>query len=141
MTHDGTKLFALRVFNIPRSCILIKQFDNDVWTMPVLSIPYKEDPMHYLDSILEQVETSTDFKFVSAVSILENVLTEKDVEHHSIIYDLRYTGKVLPNITRYDKRYYKLSKWHPKGSVKYLKPLNYPTAALVQAAEKESCLR
>lgn len=142
MAHDGTKLFALRVLNKTRSCVLLKKFNNNVWTFPVLEMDYDEDPMERIGEILEQVGQAYDFEFVSAVSMVEYMQEDENGnEQHSIIYDLQYKGKVLSGLTAADTTY-TLSKWVPKASLELgNKTLNYPTDAFVKAAEKETCLR
>ena len=141
--NDGTKLFALRVFNMTRSCVLMKQFTKTgTWTLPVMSIPREADPMNHIHSLLEQVGHDDKFELVSAVSIIEFTKTAPDdIEHHSIIYDLRYTGKVLKTLTKRDKILYKASKWVQTGVINKLPIVNHPTHAYIVATEKESCLR
>ena len=145
--HDGTKLLMLRVHNSTRSCVLMKKFkDSDIWTMPVISMPYKADPMNYIHYVLKQVATDDKFRVISAVSMIDYCHPEekdgKTIEHHSIIYDLRYAGKVLPALTKQDDYKYDTSKWVQKGMLdQYIDKCNYPLYAYIKAVGKEECLR
>lgn len=140
--HDGTKLFSLRVHNKTRSCILLKQFEGGVWSMPVISMPYKDDPMDYLDDVLKQVDHNGMFTVISAVSMLDYAKEDgSGVEHHSVIYDLRYSGTVFPSLTAQDGYKFIKSQWMQKGMLDRLPSVNYPLHAYVKAMEKETCLR
>jgi len=140
---DGYRLFSLRVQNMTRSCILLKKFNNGIWTMPVMTIGMEEDPINFIDEILQQVATDDKFEVISMVSMLEWCQeNRKNVEQHSIICDLRYTGKVSPTLTNKPKDEYVESKWVQKGMLDtYLDKSNYPLYAYINAAEKETCLK
>jgi ribonuclease HI len=140
---DGYRLFSLRVQNMTRSCVLLKKFDNGIWTMPVITIKMTEDPKDFLDEILQHVATDDKFEVVSMVSMLEWCQENREkVEQHSIICDLRYTGKVLSKLTGRPKDTYTESKWVQKGMLdNYRSKANYPLYAYIKASEKESCLR
>lgn len=140
---DGYRLFSLRVQNMTRSCILLKKFDNGIWTMPILTIGMDEDPKDFLGKILKQVSIDDKFEVISMVSMLEWCQENREkVEQHSIVCDLRYAGKVSPTLTGTPKDAYTESKWVQKGMLdSYLNKSNYPLYAYIKAAEKESCLK
>lgn len=140
--HDGSKLFSLRVHNKTRSCILLKQFPGNIWSMPIIEMPYEADPIDYLDDVLEQVDHNGMFKVISAVSMVDYVKEDSNgVEHHSVIYDLRYSGTVYPGLTQQTKYEFVKSQWMQKGMLGNLKGFNYPLGAYCAAMEKETCLR
>jgi hypothetical protein len=140
--HDGYRMLALRVQNMTRSCILLKQYNNGIWTMPVVTIPSKDDAAEHLHEVFQHVQRGDGFEFISAVSILEWVQEDsKDVEHHSIIYDMKYTGKVLGTMTEADRGRFVKSQWVQKGMLdRYKGDANYPLYAYINAMEKEKCL-
>lgn len=142
MTDDGTKLFGIRVHNLTRSCILVKQFPNGVWTLPVLQIPIEADPMDYMDAILEQVDKSDDFELISAVSMLDYAKEDMyGVVHSSVVYDVKYKGRVLTGITNKGPYKYARSQWMPRQVLQNQTHRNQPTNALIIGMEKEECLR
>ena len=140
---DDYRMFALRVQNMTRSCILLKQYPNGIWTMPILIIKKTEDPANFIPEILKQVSTDDKFEVVSMVAMLEWMQeNSKGEEQHSIVCDLRYSGKVSPAMTEFDFARYTTSKWVQKGMLDNLKKqANYPLYAYIHAAEKETCLR
>lgn len=143
--RETVKLFSLRVHNSTRSCILLKQFDADpmTWSLPTLAIPEDADPLNFLDEILKQVNPGPGFEVISAVSFLDFTQNAGDeLSYNSVIYDLRYAGKVSPLLTPHEKSRYLQSKWVQKAVLGTYKPLaNYSLAAYIYAAEKEECLR
>ena len=140
--HDNIKMLGLRVQNMTRSCILLKQYNNGIWTLPLALIPMEDDAAEHLHEVLKHVRKGVGFDFISAVSILEWMQEDtKNVEHHSIIYDLRYAGKVLGGMTEADEGRFVKSQWVQKGMLdKYKGDCNYPLYAYINATEKEKCL-
>jgi len=140
--HDGYKMLALRVQNMTRSCILLKKFKKGTWSLPVVTIPSQDDAGLHLNKVIDQVYKGDGYEFISAVSILTWMQEDRHgVEHHSIIYDLRYSGKILPYLTDSCRERFTESKWVHKGMLdKYLEDANYPLFAYITAAEKEKCL-
>lgn len=140
--HDGYKMLALKVQNRTRSCILLKKHNNGIWTMPIITIPSKDDAIEHLSEVLEQVATDDDFEFISAVSILDWTQEDRNnVEHHSIIYNIQYTGKVNPHLTDACSGRFVDSKWVQKSMLdKYEDIANYPLYAYIMAVRKETCL-
>lgn len=143
MGKQDSKLFALRVQNVSRSCVLVAQFrGTDVWGLPTLVIPYEADPMNHLDDILKQIGRDDKFEMISAISLIEYTQVDsKGLSHNSIIYDLNYKGKVLPGqTTRQGNECYSTIKWMQKGTMGNLKSVNYTLHAYLRASEKETCL-
>lgn len=142
MINDGTKLFGIRIHNLTRSCILVKQFQNGVWTLPVLQIDLKDDPMDHLDTILQQVDKSDDFELISAISMIDYAKEDMSgVVHSSVVYDIRYKGRVLTGITNKGPYNYIRSQWMPRQVLQNQDMRNQPTNALIIGMEKEECLR
>jgi uncharacterized protein with HEPN domain len=110
--------------------------------MPTIGIPYTADPMEYLDQLLAQIGHDDKFTTISAVGMFDFMqLDKKNVEQHSVVYDLRYTGKVVPKLTKEKNRCYKTVKWVQKSMLDSLTPINYPLWAYIKAAREEECLR
>ena len=130
-------MLAIRVHNSTRSCMLMRQFSNGVWTLPIIIIPEKKDPFYYIDEILKQVEG--EFELLSAVSIVdcENEVTLTQ----SIVYDVKYRGKVHSGCPEAFKDKYTKSKWMTADMVMGEPYLSQPTKALVAAMRADSSLK
>jgi hypothetical protein len=140
--HDGFKMLALRVQNKTRGCVLLKKHSNGIWAMPTIVIPYADDAADHLGDVSKFVAKGSDFEFISAVSILDWVQEDRNgTDHYSIIYDLRYAGKVLPHLTEACRDKFTESKWVQKGMLdNYKDKCNYPLYAYLEAVGKEKCL-
>lgn len=130
-------MLAIRVHNSTRSCTLMRQFSNGLWTLPVMIIPDGADPLYYLDDVLKQVEG--EFELLSAVSVIDyedhNVLTR------SIVYDVKYRGKVHSGCPDSFKNKYIKSKWMTPDMIMEQTSLSSPTKALVAAMRIDSSMK
>jgi len=115
----------------------MRQFSNGLWTLPVMIIRDNSDPYYYLDEMLKQVEG--EFELLSAVSIVDyedaNVLTR------SIVYDVKYRGKVHSGCPDAFKNKYSKSKWMSSDMIMEQTSLSSPTKALVAAMRIDSSMK
>lgn len=136
------KLFAIRVYNRTRSCILMRSYVTGMMAMPTLMIPSEDDPADHLDEIMKQV--SGTFEMMSAVNILEYTIEDETegekTKYESVVYDVKYKGKVLPNLSPGENKYTS-GKWMTIDALNKQGRLNHPTEALVMAMEKEPSLK
>lgn len=145
MSEDkADKFLAIRVFNSTKSCILVKQFKNGVWTLPLVTIPYKSDPFYHINSVLKQIDGK--FELASAINMIEyeekakSVVTGEEEIYTSVIYDIRYTGKVESGLVKGQSEYIN-SKWYPIDAIKNLGSINYTTKILADAVKENPSLR
>jgi len=100
-------------------------------------IPDNADPYYYLDEMLKQVEG--EFELLSAVSMIDyedaNVLTR------SIVYDVKYRGKVHSGCPDAFKNKYSKSKWMTPDMIMEQTALSSPTKALVAAMKIDSSMK
>lgn len=133
-------MLAICVHNSTRSCIMMRQFENGVWTLPMKIIPNGDDPMHHIDDLLKQVDG--EFELVSAISMVDYVdQAESGDTRHSIVYDIKYRGKVHPGCPESCKDRYSKGKWMHVDTLKEQPGLSHPTLSLVAAMETDSSLR
>ena len=136
---DTIRFLAARIHNSTRSCVLMRQFANNVWSLPMVVIPDGVDPLNKLAAVLSDIDGVYDI--VSAVCIVER-LDENMIggKYQSYIYDIRYKGKITPECSQKDKRYIK-GQWMQVDAIKLQKHISHPTSVLIDAMEKESCLK
>ena len=131
----------LRVYNMTRSCVLMRKFANyDTWTLPIAAVPKGDDPLTVLPALMKQIKGGV--KFISAVNIFTSTSVDSptgDV-YNGVVYALDYKGKLDPDLPRTLKKEYCLSKWVQVGSMTNKKN-NYMTAAFARAMLEETCLR
>jgi hypothetical protein len=130
-------MLAIRVHNSTRSCTLMRQFSNGLWTLPVMIIKDDADPYYYLDEILKQVEG--EFELLSAVSIVDH--ENQDTLTRSIVYDVKYRGKVHSGCPDAFKNKYIKSKWMTADMIMEQTSLSSPTKALVAAMKIDSSMK
>ncbi len=137
---EDIRFLAVRIHNMTRSCVLMRRFENGVWTLPLMAIGVNEDPMDHLGKMLAQIRG--EFELIHAVSIFENTeVIRGDMKRHiNIVYDIRYKGKIYPHLPLDDSRYVE-GKWMPIDVLINQSRLNIATSAFAKAMEKESCLR
>lgn len=136
MDYIAEKMLAIRIHNSTRSCILMRQFNNDIWTLPMVSIPHEADPLYYIDSVLNQV--SGEFKLISAISMIDYVDKDtNDQVRHSVVYDIKYRGKVNPECPDHCKDIYKKSQWMQVEKLKNREDLNHPTLVFIETVESQ----
>ena len=137
-----TRLLAVRIHNSTRSCVLVKCCSNGVWTLPMVTIEPGVDPLFYINDVLKQIKRSEDFQVVSAVSIIDYSKTDTNGDwYDSIIYDIRYIGKVIPGVSPFGPSYREESRWVQKGMLEHLHPVSFPLNAYLTVAEKEECIQ
>lgn len=136
------KLFAIRVNNRTRSCVLLRKFhDKNVWTFPLIQIPDEDDPLLHMSKLVSQLNGS--FTLKAAAGIFDMLHEREDSKTiRNVIYDFRYRGKIVPDIPDGCRRKYSDSRWVQTELLKTGKyTLNFLTEAFVRAMEKEQCLR
>jgi hypothetical protein len=134
------KLVALRLFNKTRSCVLMRQFKSGLWAFPTSSVPLDEDPMYYVDEILEK-DVTGDFELVSAINVFE--CTRSDLaggKSINYVYDIKYNGFVYPSPPANSKRFIS-GKWMAVEQLKREKNITYLMCEFVSIMEKEQCLK
>jgi hypothetical protein len=139
--ENDTKLFAIRVHNKTHSCVLIKQYENGVWSLPTLEIPEEADPLNYLEQLLEHVKKGPDFELVSAKAIIDYRVEDTDgINQHVVIYDIRHLGQVDSALETGGNKYV-ASKWTPRTSLPTFKDdFSCCMFALMKSMEMEKCL-
>jgi len=125
-----TKMFAVKVLNITRTCVLVEEFDNGIITFPILEIPIDSDPMNHLDELLSQI--SGKYVLVSAINILNKVDSDADKDYHSVVYEIKYDGRISTDLPAVWKYKYVKCRWMQLNILKTHNGLNYPTAAFVE---------
>ena len=130
-------MLAIRVHNSTRSCMLMRQFSNGLWTLPVMIIPDDVDPYFYIDDILKQIEG--EFELLSAISMVD--YADETLMTRSIVYDVRYRGKIHSGCPDEFKNKYCSSKWMTADMIMEQKSLSSPTKALVAAIKVDSSLK
>ena len=130
-------MFGIRVHNSTRSCTLMRQFNNGLWTLPIMIIPDKADPFHYIDDMLKQVEG--EFELLSAISIVD--YEDAHTLTRSIVYDIKYKGKVHSGCPEAYKDKYKSSKWMTLDMIMDQKSLSSSTKALIEAIKIDNSLK
>jgi hypothetical protein len=117
----------------------MRQFSNNMWSLPMVMVPADVDPLNKLAAVLSDVAGA--YSLVSAVCIVER-LDENIIggKYHSYIYDIRYKGKVVPECSQKDGRYIK-GQWMQIDAIKLQKHISHPTTVLLDAMEKDSCLK
>ena len=128
----ATKLFAIKVFNVTKSCVLVMEFDNGVVSFPVLEIPFNADPISHIDELLSQINGK--FNVISAINILNKTESDGDDEYVSTVYELQYDGRISTILPPAWKYKYVCSKWMQLNMLKKHGNLNYPTSAFVESA-------
>ncbi len=137
MDYIAEKMLAIRVYNTTRSCILMRQFNNNIWTLPMVSIPHESDPIYHIDNVLNQIKG--DFKLISAVSMIDYTDTDVDEQiRHSIVYDIKYKGKIYPECPDHCKDMYKKSQWMQIEKLKNRNDLNHPTLVFAVVIESQN---
>ena len=108
---EVSKVISARIHNRTKSCIVMFLYSNGVWTLPSVIIPAESNPVEHIDSLLEYV--AGEFVITSVTSIIEGVrsVPSKDKEHHSIIYDVQYEGKIVPTPAK--DSIYVSGRWMP----------------------------
>lgn len=137
--NDTIRFLAARIHNSTRSCVLMRQFTNGIWSLPISVIDSDADPLTELESVLSQVDGKYDL--VSAVCIVER--SDKDPcgnNCQSYVYDIRYRGKINPECPQRCTQYVK-GQWMQVDAIKLQKSLSYPTTALIEAMEVDACLK
>ncbi len=134
-------MFAVRVHNSTRSCILMRQFGNGVWTIPMTIIPENSDPLKHLDTLLEQIDG--DYELMSALNIVNYVdVLPNGGRQHSIVYDIKYKGRIhTPCPAKYIDRYSKSQWMQIDAVIKHKGKTSWPTEALIIAMEADANLR
>lgn len=133
-------MLAIRVHNSTRSCVMMRQFENGVWTLPMMIIPTGSDPMHHIDDLMKQVDG--EFDLISAISMVDYIdQSESGDIRHSIVYDIKYRGKVHPGCPNNCKNKYNKGKWMHIDTLKDHPGLSHPTLAFIAAMETDSSLR
>jgi len=136
---DTTRFLAARIHNSTRSCVLMRQFSNGVWSLPTSVIDGDADPLTELESVLSQVDGKYDL--VSAVCIVERLdKNPHGGNYQSYIYDIRYRGKINPECPQRCTQYVK-GQWMQVDTIKLQKSISYPTTALIEAMEVDICLK
>lgn len=130
-------MFAIRVHNSTRSCTLMRQFTNGLWTLPVMMIPDRADPLYYIDDILKQVEG--EFELLSAISVVDN--EDASTLTRSIVYDIKYRGKVNSGCPETFKSKYIKSKWMTLDMIGQQQHLSSSTRSLLVAIKIDPNLR
>lgn len=131
------KMFAIRVHNSTRSCTLMRQFANGLWTLPIMMIPDDSDPMYYIGDILKQIEG--EFELLSAISIVDN--EDANTLTRSIVYDIKYRGKIHSGCPDTFKNKYEVSKWMTLEMIAAQKHLSSSAKALLAAINVDQSLR
>ena len=141
---DTIKMLCLKIHNKTRSCVLLRQYPNYVWTLPVIEISEEADPYYYIDEALGQIKTSDDFQLISAVSILETTQVPEDKPsefYKSVIYEIGYKGEVYPELPKGCYKTYSKSQWVTMEGLKSFGSLNYPTRAFVDILKENECMK
>jgi len=126
---DRTKFLSIRIFNKTCSCVLMRKYNNGMWAVPTISVPFDSDPMDYLESILGQIEKEN-FELKSAINILKYTNDSEHTKVISFVYDIQYNGMIYPMLPKNCTEFVE-SKWMTAEMIKRENNFNIPTTAAV----------
>jgi hypothetical protein len=133
---DLIKLLALRIENVSKHCLLTWKFKGGALGLPMKSLE-DDNVLDDIDKLLNMI--CGHFEVVSATEIVN--YEDKDdegAEYHSVIYDIKYSGTILPTMTNCPEATHKSSCWMPKVALRNGHSITYPTFAYLEA-EKDLC--
>jgi len=133
-------LLALLIRNRTKSCILLQQYDNGVWTIPATAI---EDPSPgNIVEVHEFFKKITGANLLSAINVVDDWGEDADHCYRSIIYDVQTSSKVDPSKAKHEKGII-TSQW---VNIQMLstkvenEKISWPLSALMMAIEKQPSL-
>ena len=133
---EVTTLIGLQVMNKTNSHMLVRRYNNKIWSIPTAILPEGRDPSLYIYRIIDQL--SGEFSPVGFKYVLDGSEKDEDDGHiyNSILYRFTYTGIVAVDVPdRYDYKF-EASRWVTPHILKSKFDLNYPTDTLVRGIVK-----
>lgn len=133
------KFIGAKILNISKACILIRQLNNGVFTIPIMPIRSEDNPLTYFNNIMDQVLGS--YKLVSAANVIstKHAYTFENVGNECIntVYSIKYSGVIYSDIPEKCSDQYARGLWMPINDFIGNKQLNKTSAALAMIMEKE----